>query len=94
MSLLDVLRKNIIYLAYCKAKGHPDPNKMLERDSKIYVGSSTTGFILWNAHHVHEYIGIKYPELNASDRATFSRILNMTEYQEWIVNKYPLTEEN
>lgn len=35
------------YLAYCKAQGEPDPDKMMERDGELYPGGVMTGYIVW-----------------------------------------------
>lgn len=35
------------YVAYCKAMGEPDPDKMLAADRVKYQGGSMCGFILW-----------------------------------------------
>lgn len=35
------------YLAYCRAQGTPDPDRMLERDRERWPGGVMCGFTLW-----------------------------------------------
>lgn len=55
---------NSRYLAYCKAHGEPDPDKMIEKDKKIYPGGFMCGFILW--------IQVKWDEWKEENKKFYS----------------------
>lgn len=78
----DAEKWNIRYVLYCLAHSETDPDTMLRRDEKLYLGGKMVGYITW--------IGARWTEWRVLK--SYSRDYPLTqadhdEFDTWLAHK-------